>query len=162
MKATFPETVWKNPIHFLACGFGAGTSKFMPGTCGTIVAIPLYLGLQLLSPLYYMMVLVAAIAFGIWICGVTARDLGEEDPGAIVWDEMVGFWLALWAAPNGWQWILGAFVLFRVFDIFKPWPIKWVQDKFPGGYGIVADDLVAGLYSWIIIQLTVWLLFGLD
>ncbi|MFN7097476.1 MAG: phosphatidylglycerophosphatase A [Gammaproteobacteria bacterium] len=163
MNATNYQSVWKNPIHFLACGFGAGTAKFMPGTWGTIVAIPLYLAMQaVLSPLYYMLVLIAAIIFGFWICQVTAKDFGETDPPAIVWDEIVGFLLALWAAPNGWQWILAAFILFRMFDILKPWPIKFIQEKLPGGFGIVADDLMAGLYTWIIIQLVVWLLFGLD
>lgn len=163
MKTSHLESVWKNPIHFLACGFGAGTLKFMPGTCGTLVAIPFGLAMQaMLSPLYYMLVLLLAIGFGFWICHVTAKDFGISDPSAIVWDEMVGFWLAIWAAPNGWQWILSAFILFRVFDIFKPWPIKWLESKLPGGYGIIADDLMAGLYALIIIQGMVWFLFGLD
>ncbi len=162
MKVTFPETVWKNPIHFLACGLGAGTIKFMPGTWGSLMAIPFYLALRQLSPLSYLLVLAIAIVFGFWICDVTAKDFGESDPGPIVWDEMVGMWLALWAAPNGWMWIAGGFILFRVFDIFKPWPIKLAQDKLPGGYGIVVDDLLAGLYTWIILQLVVWIFLGLD
>ncbi|MBY0377558.1 MAG: phosphatidylglycerophosphatase A [Gammaproteobacteria bacterium] len=163
MKTSYLESVWKNPIHFLACGFGAGTVKFMPGTCGTLIAIPFGLAMQaMLSPLYYMLVLLVAIAFGFWICQVTEKDFDVNDPPAIVWDEMVGFWLAMWAAPNGWQWILAAFVLFRVFDILKPWPIKLLENKLPGGFGIVADDLMAGLYTLIIIQSVVFFLFGLD
>lgn len=162
MKTTFSDSVWKNPVHFLACGFGAGTARIMPGTCGTLIAIPFYLAMQaVLSPAYYMMVLVAAIIFGCWICQVTQKDFGESDPAAIVWDEMVGFWLAMWAAPNGWQWILSAFFLFRAFDILKPWPIKWLE-RLPGGIGIIADDLMAGFYTLLIIQLVVWLLFGMD
>jgi phosphatidylglycerophosphatase A len=162
MKTAFPETVWKNPIHFLACGFGSGTAKFMPGTWGTLAAVPLYLVLRQFSPITYLIILTVAILFGVWICHITARDFGEADPGPIVWDEMVGFWLALWVAPNGWQWIVGAFILFRAFDIFKPWPINVAQEKLPGGWGIVVDDLLAGLYTWIIIQLVVWIFFALD
>lgn len=165
MNTTFSASIWRNPIHFLACGLGSGASKFMPGTCGTLVAIPFYLAMQAtLSQLAYLIVLIAAIIFGVWICTVTQKAAGISDPPAIVWDEMVGFWLAMWAAPNGWQWILAAFILFRMFDILKPWPIKWLQDKSPGpsGWGIIADDLMAGVYTWIIIQLVVLFLLELD
>ena len=163
MNTTFPESVWKKPLHFIACGFGSGTSRFMPGTCGTLIAIPLYLAMQaMLSPLYYLLLLIVMIGVSFWICDITARDMGISDPPAIVLDEIVGFLLAMWVAPNGWQWIAAGFVLFRIFDILKPWPIKWLQEKLPGGYGIVTDDLMAGFYTWIILQLVVWLLLGLD
>ena len=122
-----PSSVWKNPVHFLAFGLGSGAAPFAPGTFGTLAAVIPYLWLQHLSlPLYLLMLLVTTLV-GIWLCDKTSRDIGVHDHGGIVWDEFVGFWLTMTFAPAGWLWIVLGFVLFRIFDIIKPWPIKWAD-----------------------------------
>lgn len=141
-----------NPVHFLAFGFGSGLAPKAPGTCGTIAAIPFYLLLSHLSlPVYSIILLFASVA-GVWLCGKTAKDLGVHDHPGIVWDEFCGYWFTMLAAPVGWLWVLLGFILFRLFDIWKPWPISFVDRRVPGGVGIMVDDLIAGLYSLIIIQ----------
>ena len=136
-----------NPIHFLALGFGSGLLPKAPGTFGTLAAIPLYL---LLAPssvsIYLVSVIVMSIA-GIYICGKTAEDVGVHDHGAIVWDEIAGFLITMFLVPVSWQSILVGFILFRIFDIFKPWPISYLDKYVHGGFGIMIDDVVAGLMA---------------
>jgi phosphatidylglycerophosphatase A len=145
--------ILKNPVHLLAFGFGSGLSPKAPGTVGTLVAIPLYLLLvQLSLPLYLAAIMLAFIA-GIWLCGRTAHDLGVHDHGGIVWDEFVGFWITMILVPLTWYWVLAGFIAFRVFDIFKPFPIGWLDRKIGGGLGIMIDDVIAGLYAALVIQL---------
>ncbi len=98
------------------------------------------------------MVLAAIFVLGIWACGRTARDLGGQDPGAIVWDEVVGYLAAMTAAPAGWPWVLAGFILFRLFDIWKPWLIRWLDRRITGGLGIMLDDLAAGALTWLTLQ----------
>ena len=124
---------------------------------GTLAAVPLYLLLRPLSGSAYLAVLLAMLLFGIWLCDSVSRDLGVHDHGGIVWDEWVGFLLTLWLAPPGWGWLLAGFVLFRLFDILKPWPIGWLDRRLSGGLGIMLDDLVAGFFGFIVIQLAVLL-----
>ncbi len=107
---------------------------------------------QLSLPLYLLMVAVAFFV-GVWICGVSGRELGVHDHGGIVWDEFVGFWITMAAAPSGWGWIVVGFLLFRLFDIWKPWPIRWADRRVSGGLGVMLDDLIAGLYALLILQL---------
>lgn len=145
-------TCWKNPVHFLAFGCGSGLAAKAPGTFGTLAAVAFYLLLQGLSLWVYLGVVVVASVIGFWICGKTAEDLGVHDHPAIVWDEFCGFWLTMLAAPAGWWWIVVGFVLFRLFDIAKPWPISWLDKKVHGGVGIMVDDLLAGLFALAIIQ----------
>ena len=141
-----------NPWHLLAFGFGSGLAPKAPGTFGTLAAIPLYLLLQYLSlPLYLAVVLVACI-IGITICGKTSSDLGVHDHPGIVWDEFCGYWITMIAAPTGWQWIVVGFVLFRIFDIWKPWPISVADKKLHGGLGIMLDDVIAGVFALAILQ----------
>lgn len=149
-----PRTVWTNPVHFIACGFGLGTSRIAPGTVGTLVAIVFYLFLRHLSTSWYLVALALSFGFGVWLCDITEKDFGIPDHPAIVWDEIVGFWATMFLAPNkfNWLWIIIGFVLFRVFDIWKPWPIRWVDAKAPGGFGIMIDDLIAAVYAWVILQ----------
>ena len=142
----------RNVRHLLACGFGSGLSPWAPGTVGTLVAVPIYLVLSMLPLLAYLAVLVVMIAAGVWACGAAARDLGSDDPPAIVWDEIVGFLVAMMAAPAGWIWVITGFLLFRAFDIFKPWPVSVADGRTRGGLGIMIDDIVAGLMSFAIIQ----------
>ena len=145
-----------NPIHFLAFGFGSGLAPFAPGTFGTLAAVPLYLLMQPLSlPLYLAVVVIAFIA-GIWICGVAGSDLGVHDHGGIVWDEFVGLWVTMIAAPAGWPWVVAGFLLFRLFDIWKPWPIRWADQQVSGGFGVMLDDLIAGLYALLVMQLAAY------
>lgn len=146
------KTVLTNPIHFVAFGFGSGLAPKAPGTVGTLVAIPLYLLLQETSIWLYGLLVFGAFIFGIWLCGESARLLGEHDHGGIVWDEFVGFWITLFMAPTGWIWILAGFVLFRLFDVLKPWPIKQVDKQVQGGLGIMLDDVLAGIMAALCIQ----------
>ncbi len=141
-----------NPVHFLAFGLGSGLAPKAPGTFGTLAAIPLYLLLSHLSLPMYALVLILASLLGIWLCGKTAKDLGVHDHPGIVWDEFCGYWLTMLAAPAGWLWIIVGFILFRLFDIWKPWPISLADKRVPGGMGIMVDDLIAGLYALIVMQ----------
>jgi len=146
----------RNPLHFLSLGFGSGLSPFAPGTCGTLVAIPLYLLLAQLPLWYYLAAVAVAFAIGVYLCGYTSAALGEHDHSGIVWDEFVGFWITMIAVPATWQWILAGFVLFRLFDIVKPWPVKVADAKMKGGFGIMFDDLLAALYAVIVLQIALW------
>jgi len=147
----------RNPVHLLAFGFGSGLSPKAPGTAGTIVALLLYLPLSQLSLPLYIVVTAVATLVGIWLCGVTSRDLGVHDHGGIVWDEFAGFWITMIAAPAGWIWLVLGFILFRVLDILKPWPIKWVDSKIHGGIGIMLDDVLAGIMAALCLQ-AIWIL----
>lgn len=147
-----PASVFRNPVHFLAFGLGSGAAPVAPGTFGTLAAVPLYLLLDLLPLNVYLIVLVLSFALGIWLCGVTSRDMGVHDHGGIVWDEFVGLWLTMVAAPPGWLWLALGFVLFRFFDIVKPFPIGWLDRKITGGLGIMVDDAVAGSFAWLVLQ----------
>jgi len=147
-----------NPLHFLALGFGAGLSPWAPGTAGTLVAIPLYLFASRLTLAAYILVVAAAFAFGIYCCGKAARDAGVHDHPAIVWDEIVGFFVTMAFVPLAWEWIVAGFVLFRLFDIVKPWPIGLLDRRVSGGLGIMLDDLVAGAFSAVLLVLAFRLL----
>lgn len=136
---------------FLAFGFGSGLSRFAPGTMGTVIAIPFAPLLKALPPVGYWGLLGALFLAGVWLCGVTAGRLGKHDPGGIVWDEMVGYWLTIAFIPLHWPLLLLAFVLFRIFDILKPWPIKFTERLFKGGLGIMADDILAAAYAMAVL-----------
>jgi phosphatidylglycerophosphatase A len=134
-------------------GFGSGLAKKAPGTFGTLAALPFWYALQFLSPVYYIVVLVAAFALGVYLCGATAKALGVHDHGGIVWDEFVGLWIALFMVPMNIYWIALGFALFRLFDIWKPWPIRVLDAKVHGGFGIMIDDVLAGVYAYLVLQL---------
>jgi phosphatidylglycerophosphatase A len=135
------------PMHLLAFGFGSGLLPKAPGTYGTLVAIPIYLLLQPLSLVLYALIVLLAFIAGLWICQRTSDDLGVHDHSGIVWDEIVGYLVGMVFAPAGWVWIVIGFLLFRLFDIFKPWPILWIDQRVKGGLGIMLDDLLAGFYT---------------
>ncbi len=146
--SNLPKPNFKDPIHWLAFGLGSGLSPKAPGTMGTIAALPIYwFFLQDLSLTMYLLVLVLTSLIGIYLCDKTAKDLNVHDHGGIVFDEWVGMWITLLLVPQGWQWLLLAFVLFRFFDIVKPWPIKYFDEKVAGGLGIMLDDIVAGIIA---------------
>ena len=140
----------KNPWHFLATGFGSGLSPIVPGTMGTVAAIPLYLLMAQLPFTVYLLITLVAALIGITICQKTSDDMGVHDHGSIVWDEFVGFWITMAIAPVvSWQWVLAGFVLFRFFDMVKPWPISWLDKHVHGGLGIMVDDILAGFMAMI-------------
>lgn len=144
--------LWKYPVHWLAYGLGTGLSPWAPGTVGTLLAIPLARLMTGLSARYYSLVVVMLFVPGIFICGQTARDTGAIDPGFIVYDEIVGFLVAVYRVPFDRRWIPLAYVVYRVFDIWKPFPVGWVEDKLGLGSGIMADDLIAGLYTLLVLH----------
>lgn len=146
----------RHPVHFAAFGFGAGLMRRGPGTYGTLVAIPVYLLIQHLALPYYLGFLVVTFAVGVYLCGATTKAMGVHDHSGIVWDEMVGYWLTMLLAPSGWFWVALGFFLFRVFDIFKPWPIGWLDRRVHGGLGIMVDDIVAAIYAAICLQAIAW------
>lgn len=142
----------RHPDQLLAFGFGSGLSPKAPGTVGTLAAVPLYLLLHYLPLPAYIVVLVVAFAVGVWLCDRSSKALQCHDHPGIVWDEFVGYWLTMLCAPAGWWWVVVGFLLFRLFDIAKPWPIAWFDRKVPGGLGIMLDDVIAGLVALAILQ----------
>jgi len=151
-----PGPDWRNPLHVLAFGLGAGAAPVAPGTAGTLVGLPLYAALAGLPLPAYLVFLAILAGAGIAICGRTAAELGVHDHPGIVWDEVVGLLVALCGVPVGWQWAAAGFVLFRAFDILKPWPIHWIDRRIGGGVGIMADDVLAGLYAAAILHAIAW------
>ncbi|MEO7243502.1 MAG: phosphatidylglycerophosphatase A [Variovorax sp.] len=158
--------MFAHPAHWIALGFGSGLSPIAPGTAGTLWAWAAFLMAErLLSPLALGLLIGVSLPLGWWACSVTARHLQVADPGAIVWDEVVGFWLVLWLLlPAGFWLQLLAFVLFRIFDAAKPGPIGWADRAFKpreaqgdnsrwwrAGFGILLDDLVAAFCTLLLL-----------
>lgn len=148
-----PGDIIFHPIHFLSLGLGSGLVPFAPGTAGTLLAVLIYLPLSMLNLWAYVGVLIIGSVLGIFLCQRTTNRLGVKDHPAIVWDEFLGYWLTMLMAPDGWVWIIVGFLLFRLFDIWKPWPIRVIDHKVEGGLGIMLDDLLAGAYALVILQL---------
>lgn len=151
----------KKPVHFLALGFGSGLVPKVPGTAGTLMAIPVFLFLAKLPLFSYLLTVVVCFIAGIMICTAASEDAGVHDHGAIVWDEFVGYWITMTpvialSLPITWQPILIGFILFRFFDMLKPFPISYLDKKISGGLGIMVDDVAAGiaamlcLWAWIL------------
>lgn len=148
----------KNPVHFIAFGFGVGCLPKCPGTFGTFLGIPFYLLFAYLPWYVYLMIVVAFFVVGVWLCDLTDKNLGVHDHGGIVWDEIVGFLIAMFLVPFDWRFLFLSFLLFRFFDIFKPFPIAWLDRNIGGGLGIMLDDVVAGIYALVIIQIIIFLI----
>jgi len=144
-----------NPVHMLAFGFGSGLAKKAPGTMGTLAALPMYYVLIQFFPAAYLPVLIIVSVVGIWICGKAADDIGVHDHGGIVWDEIAGYLLTMYWVAFSWQNMALGFILFRLFDILKPWPINWLDRRVGGGFGIMIDDILAGLMAAGCLQLIV-------
>lgn len=163
--APFPrpprQLILGTPEHLIAFGFGAGLAPIAPGTVGTLVGLPFFLVLMWLPLAGYGLATLALFVFGCWVCGESARLLGVHDYGGIVFDEIVGFLIAaapllIWpsASPGGWALgLLAAFLLFRLFDIWKPWPIRLLDRHVHGGFGIMIDDALAGLFAALVLGL---------
>lgn len=143
-----------DPGLLLAFGFGSGLSRFMPGTMGTLAAIPVYYLLINAIPLQaYWLVCGVGFLLGIWLCGYATRKLAVHDFGGIVWDEVIGLLITLAGFAYSWQVLLSGFVLFRILDIFKPWPIRYADQKIHGGLGIMLDDVLAGILANLLLHL---------
>lgn len=149
-----PKMTIKTPWQFLASGFGAGLSPIAPGTMGTLVAVPLWAIFASFLPLWgYLLLIIIASIIGIAICQKASDELGVHDHGGIVWDEFVGLWITMLFAPVSWASAILGFLLFRFFDVLKPWPIKAIDEKVSGGFGIMFDDIIAGIFALIALQL---------
>lgn len=148
--------VWHDPIYFLAFGFGSGLMPIAPGTWGTIMALPLYWLLAGYSWVIYLIVILFAFVLGIFLCDKVSRDLNVHDYSGIVWDEVVGYLCTMFLIPSSFRWSVIGFVLFRLFDIWKPQPIRWLDKSVKGGLGIMLDDILAAIFAWFFLQLLVW------
>lgn len=147
----------EHPAHFLALGFGSGLATKAPGTFGTIVGLPLFF-LIANYPLSIQLAIIAVLfIIGIYLCGVTGKNLGVSDHGSIVWDEIAAMMLVLTITPSLWLWWLVAFALFRLFDIWKPFPIRQCDAKLKGGFGVMFDDLLAAVYAIISLKGLLWI-----
>ena len=155
MTARAPSAPWRRLVHFLAFGFGSGKAPVAPGTFGTLVGIPAYLLLQPLATYIYVAVVAGLFGVGVWLCHVTERDLGVHDHPGIVWDEIVGYLITMFMAPAGWVWMAAGFLLFRLFDIWKPFPIRQIERRIQGGFGNMLDDALAAVYAWFVLQAVV-------
>lgn len=153
MAQSTEKFILTNPIHFLAVGFGSGLSPVAPGTFGTLAAIPLFYAASYLANFYYAVVTLFISIAGIYICGKAAEDAGVHDHGSIVWDEIAGYFITMLFIPATWLNIAVGFVLFRIFDIFKPWPISFIDKKIHGGFGIMFDDVLAGAMALAVMHL---------
>lgn len=146
--------ILRDPMLFLAFGFGSGLSRYMPGTMGTLAAIPLYLLLIATNnTTTYLIATVVSMVLGVWICQYAAEKLAVHDFGGIVWDEVAGLLLTLLGFSFSWQILAAGFVLFRFFDIVKPWPIRFVDKRIHGGLGIMLDDVLAALFANLVLHL---------
>jgi phosphatidylglycerophosphatase A len=152
-----PDAIWHNPLYFLAFGLGSGAMPFAPGTFGTLLAIPFYLLLRPLSLSMYIAFTVVFFILSSWLCDYVSRKIKVHDHPGMTIDEFAGFFVTMINAPHGWPWVVLGFVLFRFFDILKPWPIRMLDEHVHGGIGVVLDDIVAGLFAMIIIQLLAYL-----
>ena len=142
------KQILTDPVLFLAFGFGSGLAKKAPGTCGTVAAIPVYyLFIQFNNVWIYSLLTIIATVAGVWFCDVAAKKLNEHDYGGIVWDEVAGYLITLWFVPYSWQAVILGFILFRIFDIIKPFPIEWVDKHVHGGLGIMLDDVLAAIFA---------------
>jgi phosphatidylglycerophosphatase A len=142
------KKVFSNVWYFLAFGFGSGLAPRAPGTFGTIAAIPIYLILSKLAPVYYLSITILMFVCGVIICDWVSKDLGKHDFSGIVWDEIVGFLLTMFMVPLSILNIILGFCLFRIFDILKPWPISYVDKHVGGGLGVMLDDVLAAIPAW--------------
>ena len=153
--------VASHPAYFIAFGFGAGLAPVAPGTWGTLLALPLYWLVEpQLEARAFLLLLAVLFGAGIWACEVTGRALGASDHGGMVWDETVAFLLVLFFVPATLPWQAGAFLLFRLFDIVKPPPIRTCERTFRNGFGVMLDDLVAAFYTLLVFAVAIALIEG--
>ncbi|RAN79944.1 phosphatidylglycerophosphatase A [Bacillus sp. SRB_336] len=150
------------PAGWLACGFGSGLTPVAQGTFGSLAALLPWLLLRELSLPLYVGVLLLGFAVGVWACNVAGRALGVDDHRSLVWDEFIGQWIALipllfsgMLPARGFHWwmLAAGFALFRLFDVWKPWPIRWLDRRVKGGFGVMIDDVIAGIFAAVVLAL---------
>ncbi|MGH8177197.1 MAG: phosphatidylglycerophosphatase A family protein [Steroidobacter sp.] len=151
MKWSADPALLRHPVHLLAFGFGSGLSPVAPGTFGTLIAVPIVMFVMSFGFAAHLLFAVVASACGVYICGESARRLAVHGHPGIVWDEIAGYTVTMLAAPREWYWLLSGFVLFRFFDIVKPWPIREADHSLRGGVGIMLDDIIAGIFAGAIL-----------
>lgn len=149
------ERVWQDPWHFVAFGFGLGQLPKVPGTWGTLFGFVFYYLFLGVSSIYYLIFILLAFIFGVWLCERVSNDLGVHDHSGIVWDEIVGLMITLLWVPPVFSLLCIGFCLFRVFDILKPWPISFVDKHVKGGLGIMIDDVLAAIPAWCLLQIII-------
>ena len=154
-----PDFMLSHPAHLLALGFGSGLSRWLPGTVGTLFGWLLFHALsvrwpEVLTPAVWGLLIVVGFVIGVWACERTGRALGVPDHGAMVWDEIVAIWLVmLFVTPASIKAQLAAFLIFRFFDMTKPPPIRQVEKRFKGGFGVMADDIIAAFFTLLVLAL---------
>lgn len=156
MSAGQRRALLATPAGWLACGFGSGLAPVAQGTFGSLAALLPWLLLRELPLPLYVLVLLFGFAVGVWACNVASRALGVADHRSLVWDEFIGQWVALLPLlmlPAPWWAIVVGFALFRLFDVWKPWPISWLDRRVKGGMGVMIDDVVAGVFAAIVLAL---------
>lgn len=142
-----------HPAGWIGTGLGSGLAPRAPGTVGSLVALlPWWLWLRELPPPAYLGVVAVAFLIGTWASRWCIARTGIADPAFVVWDEFVGLWLTLAWLPAGWAWVVAGFALFRLFDIWKPWPVRWADRTVHGGLGVMLDDLLAGGMALAVLQ----------
>ena len=147
MKWSADPRLMREPVHLIAFGFGAGLSPWAPGTFGTLVAIPIVLFVMQFGFAAHLGFALFASVFGIYVCGESARRLAVHDHPGIVWDEIAGFAFTMLTVPANPYWTVAGFTLFRILDIWKPWPIREADHRLHGGLGIMLDDVIAGVFA---------------
>jgi phosphatidylglycerophosphatase A len=167
-KTLSPEqrrALLSTPAGWLACGFGSGLAPIAQGTFGSVAAFIPWLALRQLPLWLYLAVLVIGFAIGVWACTIAGRALGVDDHRSLVWDEFIGQWIALLPLgiaallpPTGLAWWMpvAAFALFRLFDVWKPWPIRWLDRRVKGGFGVMIDDVIAGVFAAVVLGVGLW------
>lgn len=145
-----------HPAYFFALGFGSGLAPKAPGTFGTLIGLPLFWLMLDLTFATQLTIILLLFLLGIYCCDKTGKALGVSDHGGIVWDEIVAIMLVLTFTPNQWLWWLIAFLLFRLFDIWKPYPIRQFDAKLKNGFGVMFDDLLAAIYAIVSLKLLLW------
>ncbi len=153
-----PASVWQKPSHFIAFGFGSGAMPFAPGTFGTLAAIPFYLVLRTFPTSIYLLLVILIMFGSMWLCQRVSEEIKVDDHQGMCLDEFVGFFVTMMGAPHGFTWIMVGFILFRIFDIWKPWPIDYLDSHVHGGIGMILDDVGAGIYSLIIMKILSWII----
>lgn len=151
-KAALQKLSLRNPVHFLALGFGTGLAPKMPGTFGTLAALPLLYSFLFLPVWGQICFTLLVSIVGIYICDRASKDMGVHDHSAIVWDEVAGMMITMIAVPLTLTHLVAGFLLFRLFDIVKPWPISYLDKHIHGGFGIMVDDILAGIMSLAVLQ----------
>ena len=151
MNRRLSPSLLRDPVHFFALGFGSGLAPRAPGTAGTLVGVLLDPLLRPLGLEWRVALVALMFVAGVWLCGESARRLGAHDHPGIVWDEIVGYLALMLVLPAGWDWALAGFVVFRFFDIVKPWPIRQLDHGVGGGFGIMLDDVMAAAWGALVL-----------